>query len=115
MSNSQRLYVRHHYLPRPDYTRPVLEIPSDFRDRIIHTLTVLYGEAKAHECAEEVIRILQVHAAHKPPALSEEDASFDTSQRFTERDVVAITYGDLIHSPGKQPLIALREIFEDVF
>lgn len=115
MSNAQRLYVRHHYLPRPDYTRPVLEIPSDFRDRIIQTLTVLYGEEKAHECAEEVIRILQVHAAHKPPALSEEDASFDTSQRFTERDVVAITYGDLIHSPGKQPLIALREIFEDVF
>lgn len=114
-SGTRTPFVRHHYLPRPDYTRPILEIPPDSLDRIVRTLTVLYGEEKARDCANEVCRILQVHAAHKPAALAEEDASFDVTQRFTERDVVAITYGDLIHSPGKQPLIALREIFEDVF
>ncbi|MCU0227380.1 MAG: alpha-amylase family glycosyl hydrolase [Bryobacterales bacterium] len=108
-------FVRHRYLPRPDYTQPVMVIPDDARERFIHTLTVLYGADRARACTDEVCRILQVHAAHKPPVLAEADAAFDASQRFTEKDVVAITYGDLIHSPGKPPLIALREIFEEVF
>jgi glycosidase len=112
---SPKPFVRHHYLPRPDYSRPPVHIPEEAQARICKALTVLYGEEKAHRCAEEIIRVMQVHCAHKPPALAEEDAAFDVSQRFTERDVVAITYGDLIHSPGKQPLIALREIFEEVF
>jgi len=115
MSGRSGFFVRHHYLPRPDYTRPPLEIPAVYVNRIVDTLAVLYGEEKARLCVEEVSRILQVHTAHKPIALLEEDAAFDSTQRFTERDVVAITYGDLIHSPGKQPLIALREILEDVF
>ena len=115
MSRPEQGFVRHRYLPLPDYTRPVEEVTADFVDRIVQTLSVLYGEEKARLCATEVCRIVQVHCAHKPPELVELDTSFNTQQRFTERDVVAITYGDLIHSPGKQPLIALNEIFQDVF
>ncbi len=103
------------YDERPDFTRELFEIPGEGRDRLTKTLTFLYGEEKAPRCYAEVERILQVHVAHKPPALRESERNFDNLTRFTERDVVAITYGDLIHSPGTPPLVMLRQIFDEVF
>jgi sucrose phosphorylase len=114
-SEAVQAFTRHRYLEQPDYTKPLLEIPPQTRQRLLATLSVLYGEEKAAACYPEVERILQVHAAHKTPAILEHESQFNPVDRFTERDVVAITYGDLIHSPGQRPLIALRHIFEEVF
>lgn len=103
------------YDERPDFTRELFQVPDEARNRLVETLTFLYGEEKAARCYAEVERILQVHVAHKPPALRESERDFDELSRFTERDVVAITYGDLIHSPGTPPLVMLRQIFDEVF
>lgn len=112
---SGKAFLRYRYSARPDYTRALAPIPQESRERLLATLSVLYGKEKAAECYAEVERIIQVHIAHKPAELREREKCFESINRFTERDVVAITYGDLIHSPGKPPLLALREIFEDVF
>lgn len=103
------------YEERPDYTKELRRIPDEVRERLLGTLAILYGEEKAGHCYPEVERILQVHAAHKPEELRERDRDFHGIDRFTERDVVAITYGDLIHSPNTPPLAMLRQIFDEVF
>jgi len=58
---------------------------------------------------------MQVHHAHRSPEMLVADAEFDPRDRFTETDVVAITYGDLIDSPNTHPLRALSIIFETLF
>ena len=106
---------RSRYLPEPDYTRTPLEVSPEQRDRIIATLTVLYGELDAKAYYWEVERLMQVHHAHKPIEMVRAEAEFDPRDRFTEDDVVAITYGDLIDSPNTHPLKALSIIFENLF
>jgi sucrose phosphorylase len=107
-------FQRRRYRREPDYSRPPLEITAAQRDRIIEKLTVLYGELDAKAYYWELERLMQVHHAHKPPEMVA-DAEFDPRDRFTETDVVAITYGDLIDSPGTHPLRALSIIFENLF
>jgi glucosylglycerate phosphorylase len=103
------------YLRQPDYSRPTLEVPPAQRKRIVDTLTVLYGELDAGAYYWEVERLMQVHHAHRPLEMLAADAEFDPHDRFTERDIVAITYGDLIDSPNTHPLRALSIIFENLF
>jgi sucrose phosphorylase len=52
---------------------------------------------------------MRVYYAHKTPAMVEADLTFDPRERLTEKDVVLITYGDLLHAPGKRPLEVLAE------
>jgi sucrose phosphorylase len=108
-------FQRRRYLREPDYSRSPLEITAPQRARIIEKLTALYGELDATAYYWELERLMQVHHAHKPPEMLEADATFDPRDRFTERDVVAITYGDLIDSPNTHPLRALSIIFENLF
>jgi glucosylglycerate phosphorylase len=103
------------YLSEPDYSRAPLEVTPEQRARIIEKLTVLYGDLDAHAYYWEVERLMQVHHAHKPSDMLEAEAGFDERDRFTEEDVVAITYGDLIDSPNTHPLQALSIIFENLF
>jgi len=103
------------YLLEPDYTRPALEVTPEQRARIVETLTVLYGELDAPTYYLEIERLMQVHHAHKPLLMLEAERAFDPRDRFTEQDVVAITYGDLIDSPNMHPLKALSIIFENLF
>ena len=63
---------RRRYQPRPDYTRPLLQISPEERERIIAKLTVLYGELDASAYYWEVERLIQVHHAHKPPEMLRE-------------------------------------------
>jgi glycosidase len=107
--------TRLRYLGEPDYRREQLEVTAEQRNRIIEKLTVLYGELDASVYYWELERLMQVHHAHKPPEMRQADAEFDSHDRFTERDVVAITYGDLIDSPNAHPLRALSIIFENLF
>ena len=50
---------------------------------------------------------MRVYYAHKPQALVDADAAFTPAERFSERDVVLITYGDLLTTPGRPPLQVL--------
>jgi glycosidase len=97
------------HLPEPDYTRPLLQIDSAARDRILGYLTTLYGLERARAVFPEVERLMRVYYAHKTPEMIEREADFRAEDRFTEQDVVLITYGDLLMEKGKRPLEALRD------
>lgn len=103
-----RRYLRRHLL-EPDYTRPLLELTAEQRQPILRELELLYGRARAEACLPELERLLKVYYAHKTPSMVEDDRSFDAAERFTEHDVVLITYGDLITGPGRPPLRTLAD------
>lgn len=102
--------ARFTYYPEPDYTRPLLEVRPEFRDRMLEILAFLYGKAAADPALEELERIMKVFFAHKPPELIEWEKSFNPSDRFSEKDVILITYGDLVHGAGGTPLQTLARL-----
>ena len=104
-----RLFARRLHLAEPDYTRPLLELSPKDRQDITHKLVFLYGKERAEACFEELERIMRVYYAHKTPEMLEADSAFDPAERFTEKDLILITYGDLIKSPQKTPLRALSD------
>lgn len=91
----------------PDYSRPLLEVTEPQRDRMLALLSLMYGEETAAIAWPELERLMRVYFAHKPPALVEADRAFTPADRFSERDVVLITYGDLLTAPGRAPLQVL--------
>lgn len=97
------------HLPEPDYTRPLLQVSEDHRARILDRLRILYGPEKAEETWPEVERMMRIYHAHKTREMLEEDTPFDPGQRFSEKDVVLITYGDLLASGDRPPLAALAD------
>jgi hypothetical protein len=44
----------------------------------------------------ELERILKVHHAHKPHVMIEKEGQFVSDERSSEKDIILITYGDLI-------------------
>lgn len=100
------------YDPEPDYLRPPLEIPEAARESMRGRLAFLYGDEVAARHLPELERRLRVHYAHKPPELRQQDEAFDPARRFTERDVVLITYGDLLVGEGHSPLATLAAFLE---
>jgi sucrose phosphorylase len=103
-----RRYLRRHLL-EPDYTRPLLELTAAQRRSLLEKLDFLYGRARAQACLPELERVMRVYYAHKTPEMIDDDRSFDPAERFTEKDVVLITYGDLITAPGRSPLQTLAD------
>ena len=108
---TQRRVRRVHHDLRPDYTRPPLEVPDSSRERILDRLERLYGAAEAQRVWPELDRILRVHHAHKPPHLVEMDRGVDPTDRFTERDCMLITYGDLLVGDGSRSPLATLDTF----
>jgi sucrose phosphorylase len=102
------VYLRAH-LPEPDYTRPLLEVRREERERILEKLTVLYDRERAEVWWPEFERLMRIHHAYKTPEMLGDDAPFDPAERFSEQDVVLITYGDLLTSGDRPPLGALRD------
>jgi sucrose phosphorylase len=98
--------------PEPDYTRSRLEIPEEAGERMFRRLRALYGEPVAKEYLPELERIMRVHHAHRPPELVQQDENFDPNERFTERDLVLITYGDLLAAGELSPLATLAHFLE---
>lgn len=96
----------------PDFTRPFLEIPSEVRERIFSRLCFLYGGSKAKEWMPELERILKVHHAHKPQELTDAEKNYDPTERFTERDLVLITYGDAVKGERGGTLAALHRFIQ---
>jgi len=104
----QERHLRAH-LPEPDYTRPLLELTAAQRRAILARLTVLYGRENAEAAFPEIERLMKVYHAHRTPEMLADAATFDPRERFTERDVILITYGDLITAPGRSPLRTLDD------
>ncbi|MFO7709209.1 MAG: sugar phosphorylase [Desulfobacterales bacterium] len=103
------LRKRTFYDPDPDYTRPLFRIPAERRERMRARLEFLYGAGRADVFMPELDRILQVHCAHKPPEMIEKERRYDPAERFSESDLVLVTYGDIVHGDGKSPLSTLHE------
>ena len=100
------------YLPKPDYKKPLLEIPQSSKERILHRLRFLYGCSSTKQTWLELERVLRVHYAHKPEQLISLDAEADPSERFTEKDSILITYGDLLVGEGLSPLATLTKFIQ---
>ncbi len=100
------------YDAEPDYRRPALEIPEAARESMRRRLAFLYGDEVAARYLPELERRLRVHYAHKPPELRAQDEAFDPARRFNERDLVLITYGDLLVGEGHSPLATLAAFLE---
>jgi len=95
--------------PEPDYTRPRFELPGPSRAVMLRRLQFLYPGAAAHATLTEIERLLQVFHARKPAAWIDRERAFVPEDRFTERDVMLITYGDLLHRRGQSPLKTLGD------
>lgn len=104
-----------HYLLQPDYTRPLLEIPQPLQERLRRRLDFLYGPNRVGELYPELERLIRVHAAHATAEIVSAEAACDPRLRFDEKDVVLITYGDLIVAPGQPPLRTLVRTAENYF
>ncbi len=105
---------RFHYL-QPDYKRPVFQVPQQVTKDIQEKLTYLYKDKCRQFCLDEVQRVMKVYYAHKTPEMMEWEKSFDPENRFTEQDVILITYGDLIRERGSKPLHTMRKVFSNYF
>ena len=108
------------YLSVPDYSRPRLDIPPLARKRIFERLCFLYGDAEAEKYMPELERILVVHSAHKTQSIIDQEKGFDSQNRFTERDMILITYGDLLQGKDHSALASLNKFLqrlraEDIF
>lgn len=96
------------YKRDPDFTRPLLEIPGETHERMLGRLSFLYGKETAERWMPELERILKVHHAHKPQALIDAEQGLDPAERFTEQDMVLITYADSIKGDHGATLKALH-------
>ncbi len=103
------------YRLEPDYSRPIFEVPKWAAERVRKRLRILYGEDKVEGVAREVERLMKVHHAHLTPELIEMESRFDPTRRFSEQDIILITYGDMVVSADRRPLQTLADIMENFF
>jgi glycosidase len=104
--------IRISYDPEPDFTKPSLQIPDGVRDRTLERMTFLYDRETAEIWYPELVRILKVHHAHKPSGMLELERNYDSAERFTQKDMVLITYGNLIEGEQHNPLASLAYFVE---
>jgi glycosidase len=93
--------------PQPDFNRPPLELSPEAKNRLKGRLAFLYGEDEADRYFPELERICQVYYAYKTRELRKMDAEFDPAERFSQKDIILITYGDLLQGDGPTPLASL--------
>jgi sucrose phosphorylase len=94
----------------PDYSRPLFELPPEARERMFNRLYFLYGEDEAKTTMPELERILRVFSAHKTQEMIDAEKSYDSRERFTEQDLILITYGDLLLAEEDSPLTTLHKV-----
>lgn len=104
MNNPEQKAYRSLHNGTPDYTKPLFKFTDETKARIFDRLVSIYDKESATEYLPELIRICRVYYAHKPQLLIERDKNFEIDERFTEKDVILISYGDLIEGEGKNPL-----------
>ena len=94
----------------PDYSRPLFELPPEARERMFNRLYLLYGKDEAKTTMPELERILRVFCAHKTQEMIDAEKSYDSRERFTEQDLILITYGDLLLAEEDSPLTILHKV-----
>ena len=110
MKKNSKKITRIRYNTDPDFSKPLFRIPDEAREQILGRLSLLYGKAEAEKRMPELERILKVHYAHKPEELIEAEKDYDPKERFTEKDMILITYGDIIRGEeGELPLVTLHK------
>lgn len=97
---------------RPDYQRPPFTVGADCRSKMLAKLTEIYGSSAGKRTITELERLMAVYHAHKTAAMLDWEREFRPENRFTEKDAVLITYGDLIRDEQMKPLAALSELCE---
>lgn len=102
------------YAEKPDYSQPPKPLPQTSMTSLEQRLKRLYGEAAAQAWLPELERIIKVHLAHKLPELSAAEQTLALSDRFTEQDVILITYGDLIQGEEDHPLETLAKVLQSL-
>ena len=95
------------HMAEPDYSQPPPGLSPDVRDRVLQRMAFIYGLDMAETYMPELERIIRIYTAHKPPGMSEREKHIDPENRFTEKDVILITYGDLLHGSEHSPLATL--------
>ena len=113
MMDPNEKWTRIPHYDEPDYTRPLLEIPPEIKARMSSRLGFLYGEDEAEKWLPELERILKVYCAHRHPDFELVERDFDPAGRFTEKDMIMITYGDLLRGHGHSPLAALASLLKE--
>lgn len=96
------------YNEYPDYTRPVIELTTEQRSRLLGRLKSLYGKHEAETWLPEFERIIRVHCACKPAEMFEKEKGFDPRERFSQEHIILITYGDNVKGDGSAPLSSLH-------
>ena len=98
------------YDREPDYTRPILKVSPKGKRRLYKRLRLLYGSEQAEKWLPELLRVIRVHHAHKSGPLQEFEARHRGDDIFTERDMILITYADMIDSDRGKPLQVLAKV-----
>ena len=102
------------YLQKPDYTKTPWQISPTAKEQIFARLSYLYNETQAKEWMPELERLLKLNQAYKPSELVELEQDFAPENRFTEQDVILITYGDLLVSQDRSPLKTLSDFLNSI-
>jgi glycosidase len=112
MRTSQRRaeWWRLEHRSEPDFSTPPPAPTDDERERLRTRLLRLYGEETAARTLPELERLIRVHRAHKTPELEEAERAFDRRERFSEKDLMLVTYGDMVRARGRTGLAALDEL-----
>lgn len=113
LKHKPELPRKHLHNLHPDYARPLWQLPAEGREDLMSHLVLLYGEKKANEHIDELERIMQVHYAHKPLEMIEAENQFDPLEQLSEKDMVLITYGDMITGGEGTPLAVLARTSEE--
>lgn len=93
----------------PDYQKAQLVIPEDTCEKILKKLAFLYGEKTAKEFMPELERVFKVYYVYKSDEMLDAEKKFSPENRFTEEDIILITYGDLIREEGVSSLTTLSK------
>lgn len=106
--------IKQHNL-EPDYSKPLFEVPIDSKRKIINILTLLYGSETARRTYPELERIMKVYYAYKTDELISWEENFNRNEIFSEKDVILITYGDIIQKNSRKPIQVLADFCRDYF
>lgn len=98
------------FYTEPDFSRPLFKVTKAVREKILIFVTELYGKRKAEALIKEIERVMAVFFAHKSDMLLEWEQQADVHQRFSEKDVILITYGDIVADPQQKPLQIMSEL-----
>ncbi len=98
------------YTLEPDFKRPRYSLSGEIKNNLREKLVFLYGENKARKWLPELERIIAVNYAHKTGTMIQWEEASSREKRFSEEDIILITYGDLVVAEGQKPIQTLKEL-----